>query len=93
MIHQASPVSTVHSSLQAQQTPTITFPQSAIGALFLGTKEVCAIFRMSRSTLYRLIAAGEFPAPIKFGIGRNGWLRIDVETHLAKRVAARGVAQ
>lgn len=90
MNHHVSPASTAHSGLQA---PIIAFPQSANGASFLLTKEVLSALRMSRSSLYRLIAAGEFPGPIKLGIGRNGWLRSDIEEYLAARIADRGVAQ
>lgn len=87
MIHHVSPTSTALGGIQA------TLPQSASGALFLGTKEVCTVFRFSRSTLYRLIEAGEFPHPIKIGLGKNGWLRGDIDAYLADRIAARGVAQ
>lgn len=85
-----APTSTAHGGLQAA---IVAVPQSANGALFLGTKEVCTVFRFSRSTLYRLIDAGEFPHPIKIGLGKNGWLRSDIDAYLNERIAARGVAQ
>lgn len=73
--------------------PEVQFPQSANGAIFLGTKEVCAVLRMCRATLYRLISVGLFPKPIKVCVGRNGWLRSDIDAFIANRIAAREVMQ
>ena len=73
--------------------PQVQFPQSATGAIFLGTKELCATLRMARATLYRWIADGIFPKPVKVGPRRNGWLRSDIETFVANRIAAREVMQ
>ncbi|WP_186239519.1 helix-turn-helix transcriptional regulator [Burkholderia gladioli] len=44
---------------------------------------------LGRSTLYRMIAAGEFPKPIKITSGSNGWLEDDIDGWLAER-AGRG---
>lgn len=71
----------------------VQFPQSATGAIFLGTKEVCSVLRMARATLYRLISSGLFPKPVKLGFRRNGWLRSDIETFIANQIAAREVMQ
>lgn len=73
--------------------PEVQFPQSANGAIFLGTKEVCAVLRMARTTLYRLISTGLFPKPIKVCARRNGWLRSDIDAFIANRIAAREVMQ
>lgn len=73
--------------------PVVQFPQSASGAIFLGTKEVCAVLRLARATLYRLISTGLFPKPVKVGNRRNGWLRSDIETFIANQIAAREVMQ
>jgi prophage regulatory protein len=73
--------------------PQVQFPQSATGAIFLGTKEVCAVLRMAKSSLYRLISTGLFPKPVKLGFRRNGWLRSDVETFIANQIAAREAMQ
>ena len=35
-------------------------------------REVEAVLGRSRATLYRLVAAGDFPAPVKLGSGQNG---------------------
>jgi len=34
---------------------------------------------LSRSSLYRRIAAGSFPAPVSLGGAAKGWRRIDLE--------------
>ena len=43
---------------------------------------------LSRSTLYRLIAAGAFPRPIKLGPRRVGFRADDLEKWLESREAA-----
>jgi len=73
--------------------PQVQFPQSANGAIFLSTKQVCSVLRMARATLYRMISSGVFPKPIKLGFRRNGWLRSDIETFVSSRIAAREVMQ
>ena len=51
--------------------------------------EVCRAFGLARSTLYSLIARGEFPSPVKLGSGRlSGWLAADLEAYLASRRVA-----
>jgi len=42
---------------------------------------------LSRSTIYALIKAGSFPAPISLGARAVGWLVADVQTWLDSRVA------
>lgn len=61
--------------------------------LYLTAKEVAARLRMHRSTLYRMIAAGQFPPPARIGLGRSGWPQSDIDTYLADCIAARGVLQ
>lgn len=36
-------------------------------------KDVCETYGLSRSTVYRLVAAGKFPKPLKIGISAVGW--------------------
>lgn len=75
-----------------QMNAETIIPNTPNAAAFYVTKEILRLLRMSRSSLYRSIADGTFPKPIKFG-GKNGWLRSDVEQYLADRIAARGVMQ
>ena len=39
---------------------------------YLKVEEVCARYRMSERTLYRLVQKDQFPKPIKIG-GQNRW--------------------
>lgn len=54
-------------------------------------KQVAAYFRVSGRTIYRWVAIGEFPAPIKL-LGRPRWLKEDIEKYVQKaREAARSI--
>lgn len=44
---------------------------------------------LSRSTIYRQIKAGEFPAPVPLGQRAVGWLSSDVDQFIESRVASR----
>lgn len=44
---------------------------------------------LSRSELYRRIAAGNFPAPIKLGKRASAWNAAEVDRWIADRIAAR----
>lgn len=62
--------------------------QAVTGVKIEKIDEVAQRLRKSRSGVYRLIAAGLFPKPIK--IGRNsGWPEHDTDAFLAARVAER----
>ncbi len=43
---------------------------------------------LSRSTIYALIKAKQFPQPITLGARAVGWLESDVSEFIAERVAA-----
>ena len=43
----------------------------------------------SRSDIYRCIAAGEFPAPVKLGERASAWVEHEVSAWIAERIAAR----
>lgn len=40
---------------------------------------------LSRTTIYRLISQGAFPAPIKIGPNAVGWLQQDVSEYIMAR--------
>lgn len=42
---------------------------------------------ISRSTIYEMQFAGDFPKPIKLGKRSVGWLEADIDKWLATRVA------
>ena len=47
--------------------------------------EVLSRIGLSRSTLWRLIRAGEFPRPIRLGRRSVGWIEYDVEAWIKSR--------
>lgn len=47
-------------------------------------KEVAADFEICTTTLDRWIAAGKFPAPLRFG-RRKVWLRTSIETFVESK--------
>lgn len=50
---------------------------------------VKAVTALSRSEIYRRIAAGTFPAPIKLGERASAWPEHEVYSWIAARIAAR----
>lgn len=47
--------------------------------------EIERLLRLSKATVYRLIARGEFPRPIKLGPRAVGWRRCEVAEWLDAR--------
>lgn len=54
----------------------------------LRRREVQEATGLSRTALYRLIAANDFPAQVRLSINTVGWLRSEVDAWIAGRVAA-----
>lgn len=48
---------------------------------------VVARVGLSRSQLYKLVSAGEFPAPVQIGPRAVAWLSADVDNWIDERVA------
>ncbi len=44
---------------------------------------------LSRSEIYRRIALGDFPTPIKLGLRASAWSKHEVDTWISRRIAAR----
>lgn len=44
---------------------------------------------MSRSEIYRRIAIGDFPRPIKLGTRASAWSAAEIDAWIADRIAAR----
>lgn len=44
---------------------------------------------LSRSEIYRRIALGDFPTPIKLGLRASAWSKHEVDTWISQRIAAR----
>lgn len=63
-----------------------------VNSEFLQTLRLPDVVRrtgLSRSTIYRAEARGEFPKHIKIGEHASGWLAHEVEAFIAARVAQR----
>ena len=62
----------------------------ATGALILERlPQVKARVCLGRSEIYRRIAAGNFPAPIKLGERSSAWVASEVDAYIESRIAAR----
>ena len=60
-------------------------PQIAIYRL----PAVCEITGLSKATIYRLLARGEFPARVKLSPRCVGWRVAEIDAWLAARAAVR----
>lgn len=60
---------------------------------FLRLTTVKARTGLSRSTLYRRVAEGSFPAPVSLGGRSVGWVDTEVEAWVARQVQARLAAR
>ena len=54
--------------------------------------EVSKKVGLSRSSIYKMLAAGTFPPSISLGERAIGWLSSDVESWICSRIAASKVA-
>lgn len=63
--------------------------QTTITHEILRLRDVVAITGLSRSSVYRLAAACDFPQPLKLSERSSGWVRSEVEAWIASRIAAR----
>jgi prophage regulatory protein len=53
--------------------------------------QVCSRIGIHRATMWRKIAAGKFPKPIKIGANSNGWIEAEIDAWLHERIAERDV--
>ena len=51
--------------------------------------EVCRRTGKKRSSIYREISAGAFPAPVKLGERASAWPEHEIDAWIAERIAAR----
>ena len=58
-------------------------------ACLLRLPEVVQHVALSRSEIYRRIAAGTFPPPVKLGERRSAWLEQEVNAWCDSRIAER----
>ncbi len=55
---------------------------------FLRIKDVIATTGLSRTSIYRLIGAGDFPKPVQLTARSVGWWEADVSRWLEERLSA-----
>lgn len=51
--------------------------------------KVVDITGLARSTIYKYIAAGEFPRPIALGARRVGWIDKEIDDWIINRISLR----
>ena len=51
--------------------------------------KVCETVGVSQATLYRLVAAGRFPAPVKIGLRAARWRSDEIAAHIERISAER----
>lgn len=73
-------------------------PQSApahvhqLQTALIRRKEVERLTALSRSRIYALMAAGDFPKPVQLGAMSVAWLEIEIREWIAARIANRAGA-
>lgn len=55
-------------------------------------KEVEQATSFSRTSIYRMMAKGQFPKPIRLSANRVGWLAEDIDNWLQQRIDESRVA-
>ena len=60
-----------------------------ISVALLRLPEVCRLTGRRRSSIYRDIALGTFPAPVKLGERASAWVSCEIDQWIAERIAAR----
>ncbi len=68
---------------------TDNIPAPIAYPVLLRLPQVSARTGLSRSELYRRIALGTFPAPIKIGARASAWNSLEIDHWIAERIAAR----
>lgn len=65
--------------------PRVQYTTEASLPAILRLPEVMHLTGLGRSTIYRLLAAGQFPAPVQLSVRAVGWRRTDVDHWTAER--------
>lgn len=56
---------------------------------FIRVGDVSAMVGLGKTTIYKYVAEGHFPAPVALGGNRVAWLESEVLNWMRERVAAR----
>lgn len=62
------------------------------GDILLSLPQVLGVVGVSKATLYRHIAEGAFPRPIRVGQHRVSWIEAEVHGYLTQRIQERNEA-
>lgn len=73
-------------------TSAFTDPESEMTDRLLTRAEVESRFGIARTTIYRLMRAGDFPTPVRVGPRAVRWRECELEDWLASRPKATGQA-
>jgi len=57
------------------------------GPRILRMPSVCEKIGLSAPTVYRMVAAGAFPAPVRIGARATGWVSEQVDAWIEERIA------
>jgi prophage regulatory protein len=68
---------------------TMTASLAAVAYVLIRLPQVKARTGLSRSELYRRMAAGDFPQPVKLGERASAWPESEVSAWCEARIAAR----
>jgi prophage regulatory protein len=68
---------------------TMTASLAAVAYVLIRLPQVKARTGLSRSELYRRMAAGDFPHPVKLGERASAWPESEVSAWCEARIAAR----
>jgi prophage regulatory protein len=63
----------------------LRFATEATPPAILRLPEVMRLTGLGRSTIYRLLAVGQFPSPVQLSVRAVGWRRSDVDHWTAER--------
>ncbi|HEX4006481.1 MAG TPA: AlpA family transcriptional regulator [Acidobacteriaceae bacterium] len=58
----------------------------------LRVAEVCSRIGVSRPTVYRFVAAGRIPPPVKIGLRASGFPESEINAIIADRISASRMA-
>jgi predicted DNA-binding transcriptional regulator AlpA len=72
------------SSIPSSDTSDIAAPVVSLSG-FMRLPQVLALVPVSKSTLWRHVLAGAFPAPVKLFVGVTAWRVEDVRTWIEER--------
>lgn len=83
--------SAVGSVGQNKLIPPSVSPPDGLGPELLTLAEVCDLIRKGRSSIYAMVAEGQFPEPIKLG-SNSRWSKQEVLAWIEEQAARRGRA-